>query len=1467
MYRIRQVYLDYVGFKGAWFQDVQLPFYAFEGEVSDENQEKQQAALDSIISLTNGGGKTTLLSLIFSNFVPRQERFVQHLQKPHHHFKDYFDKYPGLILIELERQEKAYGEVDISERLVLGQFVAIEESTGEAKRKFFGFTPSSELSFETVPSMSRGQITAMEDVRKWVNQVSGEPTFNTTEVQSEWSRWLNSEAVGIDTWIINKQVDFCRAEGGIENYMQFASEKDFLKEFFYMVLPPNNAEEIREILSESLHKLRKRPEYERQKKLLNRLQNRLEPFGEEAEYYNLTEKNLQQKQEEGQKLYSSLEKRIEEKQVSLSSLLQLKKNAENEGNSLLVKQHSTEARLEAAELFHKSLEIQELEKLLKQMELNLAEFQQEEKLGNAALSFQKKQLLEADIEDLSETLETAGDDLTPLKKRRNEAAWAYKEKLEQVLVDTREQITSLNEERKTLQQKQSENNQKSSDIQQEMDEKVKEVSKNEYFITERNNQIEKLQAMGILGFSEDPSRKKEKLETEKVDLEKKVNELKAGVLEKEKKIELINRNIQETSERITGFKVDISGLETEVSEGLIQKQKLQKNRHLVSIMSTDEFDPSSPELSLKLKSFLDRKTAEAEESQSLISGFKERVRLIEETGSAMADGNIAMAVNALKEMGIAPVEFYPDYLAAMIGSDSKLSQKEKEKKIAEKIESDPGKYSGIGLNKEGIEKLKVSDLRLEGLSRPILVSEITRADVTFDNASNQQSVLTIKPANESLYSKESIDEVLENLKKQVETRQTRLKELSVLHNELVIVQNQLAEYVEVWGSRRLEEKEERLEFLRAELTMEDNQIEGFKKELAVNREDFLLQSTSLNEIQDHYQKVLHDYERLEQFIQEFEKEFDLRKQRVGIFNESLEKSREDMKVLSSENLSLQEKQDELIKKETLLSEEIRLKRKLRDEIQLPDNFKTEVEVDLSATEEVFRMKFDNVEQSIRQKQSDTGLNEVIAKKELLESELKKIREEFSFVSDGLEFRLIEKKATKSEAFLKDALKNIRHEADKIRELSGARQESLRRLEREKKDLEVNRKHKASNWQETDLDLEQMEVKISRLEAELEVCLKEQDEIQGEIKESVKRIYTEESGVKESQLLLQSLIEFRPENTSSDSVISDLPYEQGALNNYVSAFSSDIKDLKDKLANATYMADKAYKKVIEVVQDEEFRMQENRIAVEIERNSFPDVCHHVERHLRLTSERIQAIEHEIQATQEDLDLCVTHLLNHASNAISKLRFVTKKSNIPETVPELAGKRILRVRSDISTLTQEHKRSQLEIYVHELAESQMIPNVSNETGDELTAEIISALAKAKNREGKLGIEIIKLSRMISYTPIDQIKGSGGESMTSALLLYLVLAQLRAESRADRKQVPGGFLMMDNPFSRATTPQLVKLQVELARNLGFQLIYATAIKDFNAQSLFPHIVQLRQVAHDRANDRVLVNRIESAEFTTFE
>ncbi len=101
-------------------------------------------------------------------------------------------------------------------------------------------------------------------------------------------------------------------------------------------------------------------------------------------------------------------------------------------------------------------------------------------------------------------------------------------------------------------------------------------------------------------------------------------------------------------------------------------------------------------------------------------------------------------------------------------------------------------------------------------------------------------------------------------------------------------------------------------------------------------------------------------------------------------------------------------------------------------------------------------------------------------------------------------------------------------------------------------------------------------------------------------------------------------------------------------------------------------------------------------------------------------------------------------------------------------------------------------------------------------------------------------------VSVTQIQ--KFSGGELLTVSVMLYCILARLRAANRG--KRLPGGVgtLVLDNPFSRATYVLFLKLQRQVAAAHGIQLIYATAVRDLLAVGQFPLILRLRNGTDER-------------------
>ena len=128
--------------------------------------------------------------------------------------------------------------------------------------------------------------------------------------------------------------------------------------------------------------------------------------------------------------------------------------------------------------------------------------------------------------------------------------------------------------------------------------------------------------------------------------------------------------------------------------------------------------------------------------------------------------------------------------------------------------------------------------------------------------------------------------------------------------------------------------------------------------------------------------------------------------------------------------------------------------------------------------------------------------------------------------------------------------------------------------------------------------------------------------------------------------------------------------------------------------------------------------------------------------------------------------------------------------------------MRLRANFSQVQTEVRRDALGRYLDTLIESGVVPA----KGADLVAECVLRMY------GKsLGLQVLKMvpDEDQQYVSVDQLKNSGGEGVTMAMFLYLVINQLRSETHAKLKKAGGGPLIPDNPFAKATTPTLWRAQ----------------------------------------------------------
>lgn len=93
-------------------------------------------------------------------------------------------------------------------------------------------------------------------------------------------------------------------------------------------------------------------------------------------------------------------------------------------------------------------------------------------------------------------------------------------------------------------------------------------------------------------------------------------------------------------------------------------------------------------------------------------------------------------------------------------------------------------------------------------------------------------------------------------------------------------------------------------------------------------------------------------------------------------------------------------------------------------------------------------------------------------------------------------------------------------------------------------------------------------------------------------------------------------------------------------------------------------------------------------------------------------------------------------------------------------------------------------------------------------------------------------------------DMRKWSGGENLTASLVLFCVMARLRAEQRTGSKAGnAGGVVPLDNPLGKANYLPFLELQRRVADASGVQLVFWTGIGDLGAVTAFPRIAAMHK------------------------
>ncbi|MDR7275109.1 hypothetical protein [Catenuloplanes atrovinosus] len=255
--------------------------------------------------------------------------------------------------------------------------------------------------------------------------------------------------------------------------------------------------------------------------------------------------------------------------------------------------------------------------------------------------------------------------------------------------------------------------------------------------------------------------------------------------------------------------------------------------------------------------------------------------------------------------------------------------------------------------------------------------------------------------------------------------------------------------------------------------------------------------------------------------------------------------------------------------------------------------------------------------------------------------------------------------------------------------------------------------------------------------------------------------------------------------------------------------------------------------------------------------------------RLTDYR-EGLRGELSAIDKDKHLVVTALCAEVREALKTLQRAQNHAQLPGGLgDQLSNRRFLDVGPRASVDTGDAVlRSRVERLVDKLVERKdPIPD-----GMTLAWEATSAAVG----RGNFVARVLKPSTALGEErqPVELMsKWSGGEKVTISLLLFCMLARLRAANRGS--DVPGlGVLPMDNPLGTANYVAFLDLQRRVAAANGIQLIFLSGLGDMRAVGRFPNVVRMRntqnqgrsyaQVVERDVNEDTLTATITTARLT---
>ncbi len=1419
-----------------------------------------------VLFAANGTCKTTVLSFLLNVFCPDQRRFVQHLQSSGDKTLDQYliPGRPAVVMLDMANLgQPTLFETQPEEHLVLGQLLYRHRSAADKVERIFFIAHALDL-FDLFRDRWE-QLLDEEQPWRTVRDFIGTHVQQTTS-QKEWTDTL--QRLGLDPWLMERQIDFARSEGGIKDAFKFRSEDDFLDFFLGCVADMDAAVTLRDTIGKSLRKMEDRPRKIAQLNTIRELKERIVDFETLAKEWRQAQDAVESSQVtlgEATHLMKNADQTVARKLNILNPGL---KEAERQRHDASSQREVVQANLSVVKGFQLKDQIARAEQEIARAREEIQGFRREENALKAADVLSQVLRRRAEAKTKREALSQANEELEPMFRRVDGLALQYHARLDG---ERRRVIREIDERKKRI-----------SDLDASLASSTK-------CLIERESQKEALEEK----ISETLARIRAAEESRSAlcmqsgeSVEDARNRLKEEIRSVEERITIARGRLVDLDEKIKigeerwrmlhKKRLEVQAQQDRATERVNaearQRNRLLASPHLQRVAGNPVLEPTAAELVSKLDDTIVRGRDRLAKMEKRHADLSMELKQLTDAKSLTGDAQTRKLITHYHESGISPGELksFPEYLAGLY---------EAPEEIARFLESDPGRFTGIMAATEKVIEAVMELPVPRWLHRPVVLS----TPCTPDSLTDIKQVV-IHPADPDVYAKRHLEETLGRMREKTKALFQKIGEETASLREMEADSRDLHVYRETFPDRsavdglsdRVRELERTLTELASEIADTEAHFSDFRQRKA--DQDHAIQSMTADEarLEERLKQIeswLRQYGRLTTWQQEAEKMIGDRKTLAdGIDAESDTRQRiqgeiadlhGDIRERSILLKGLDERAGDVVKPEVAaLSQEEAEEAMAMDLPTLKGLFEDALRRQ--------RHKADELGKDVLQKELDE-LQIVLAERE---ARLETLRRE----------RAYDEKQADSWASRSSADREVRSqwlagEIEKRTRATGSLQSEIEYLGRDSQKLreqvfELAKKGIQPDIVEKTLAGQDASAMIHRLQRESLRHEQNCARLAKRCRELSDQITVHEKWQRETQLGLVQTETFAPvwdgdsprfpwTDPLAPSDTEETVAAVRALREQVRLRKTTQEEEKKAVDAARRRLGGGFERLQADLQGDHFRSHLPAVTDELRRHDPESLGAQAEELIRRCEDIAQNIESDLAISQQIVDNLVDMLLSRAKEYHQKLHGAAQHT-IPEDVFIYGGRSILRAgtRLDFVRYKEDFKRS-VENWLHELIQQDRLPEVNPRAGNCLGSELLYQLLGASTGKKTFGIRLIKCDDTgRNYEPVGKDLGSGGEALTTAVLLYTLLISMRKRRHSQPDGRIPAFLVLDNPLGVCNRSDFLDAQLKVARAMGIQCVYLTGINDRESLDLFELRVAIRKGERKIKIDGVAYDLLEITE-----